>query len=82
MSDGDDITVVNGTLTATVAASAIAKGLVVTVVGTTAVPHADDVCLTLRIKRRADEVADTLGEDNHLYGVCTRPILNKLGTAT
>jgi len=38
------------------------------------------VCITMRIKRRADEAADTLGEDNHLLGLCVEYTSNKLGT--
>jgi len=36
----------------------------------------------MRIKRRADEAADTLGEDNYLLGLCMEYTSNKLGTAT
>ena len=71
----------DATLTATVAASATAKGLLVSSIGTTVVPHADDICMTIRVKRRADEAADTLGEDNHLFGVCFLYTSNKIGTA-
>ena len=72
----------DATLVNNFAASAIAKGLVISTIGTTAVPNAADVCLTMRIKRRADEAADTLGEDNHLHGLCIEYTSNKLGTAT
>jgi hypothetical protein len=72
----------DATLVDNFAASSTAKGLVVSTIGTTAVPNAADVCLTMRIKRRADEAADTLGEDNHLHGLCVEYTSNKLGTAT
>lgn len=72
----------DATLVDNFAASATAKGLVISTIGTTAVPNAADVCLTMRIKRRADEAADTLGEDNYLFGLCVEYTSNKLGTAT
>jgi hypothetical protein len=72
----------DATLVDNFAASATAKGLVVSEIGTTAVPHADDICVTLRIKRRADEAGDTLGEDNQLFGICMSYYSNKLGQAT
>lgn len=71
----------DATLTDTVAASGTAKGLVVSSVGTTVVPNANDVCLTLRIKRRADEAADTISADIHLFGVCLIYTSNKRGEA-
>lgn len=72
----------DATLVNNFAASGTAKGLTVSAIGTTAVPNSNDVCLTMRIKRRADEAADTLGEDNHLHGICIEYTSNKLGTAT
>ena len=71
--------VATGTLTNTVAASTIAKGFVVSSIGTTVVPHTSDICITVRVKRRADLAGDTLGEDNHLFGVCFSYVSNKLG---
>lgn len=70
-----------GTLTQTVAASTTAKGLVVSSIGTIT-PHADDVCVTIKVKRRADLGADTLNEDNHLFWVGFKYTSNKLGEAT
>jgi hypothetical protein len=72
----------DATLVNNFAASATAKGLVISEIGTTAVPHANDICVTLRIKRRADEAGDTLSEDNYLFGICMQYYSNKLGTAT
>jgi len=72
----------DATLVDNFAASSTAKGLVISEIGTTAVPHADDLCVTLRIKRRADEAGDTLEEDNQLFGICMEYVSNRLGTAT
>lgn len=72
----------DATLTGNFAASSVAHGLVVSETGTTAVPNTNDVCTTLRIKRRADEAADTLGEDNYLLGVCFQYVSNKRGSVT
>jgi len=78
--ENEDMSVAaDATLTATVAASATAKGFVLSSIGTTVAPHANDTCVTIRIKRRADEAADTLGEDNHLFGVCFGYVANKFG---
>jgi len=71
----------DATLADNFAASATGYGLAVSLIGTTAAPAETDVCLTMRIKRRADEVADTLGEDNYLLGLCAEYVSNKLGTA-
>ena len=78
--DEDMTAAADATLVDNFAASSTANGLVVSEVGTLAVPHANDVCITMRIKRRADEAADTLGEDNHLLGLCVEYTSNKLGT--
>ena len=59
----------DGTLTATIPASAVAKGLSLSLIGE-AIPSPTDFCVTIRVKRRADLIGDTLGEDNHLFGVC------------
>ena len=71
----------DATLVDNFAASTTAKGLVMSTIGTTVVPNASDVCLTMRIKRRADEAADTLGEDNYLFGLCVEYTSDKLGTS-
>ena len=78
--DEDMTAAADATLVDNFPASSTANGLVVSEVGTLAVPHANDVCITMRIKRRADEAADTLGEDNHLLGLCVEYTSNKLGT--
>ena len=69
------------TLVDNFAASGTAKGLVVSTLSPTNPPSATDICVSMRVKRRADEVADTLGEDCQLYGVCMVYTKNKLGTA-
>ena len=70
------------TLVDNFAASGTAKGLIVSSQTLSSAPSSTDVCLSLRIKRRADDENDTLGEDNHLHGVCFEYTANKLGTAT
>jgi len=63
----------------TQAASTTAEGMVMTTF-TLAAPHTDDVCLHLRIRRRADLDADTInGADVELHGVCMTFTSNKLG---
>jgi hypothetical protein len=80
--DEDMTAAADATLVDNFAASNTADGLTLSTVGTLAVPNANDVCVTMRIKRRADEAADTLGEDNYLLGLCMEYTSNKLGTAT
>jgi len=70
----------DATLTATVACSGTGGGLLISSLGTTAVPHADDACITVRIKRRADEAADTISAVCYLFGVCFNYKSNKLGS--
>ena len=63
----------------TQAASATAEGMVMTTM-TLVVPHADDVCLHLRIRRRGDLAGDTCnGVDVELHGICMTFTSNKLG---
>lgn len=62
--------------------SGTAEGFVITTF-TLAAPSATDVCLHLRIKRRADLAADTINGDTvELHGICMNFTSNKLGTAT
>jgi len=70
----------DATLSNTVAASAVANGLVVSDIGWTAVPNVNDKCLSVRIKRRADLAGDSLNEDNHFYGICFVYTSNSRGT--
>lgn len=60
--------------------SGTAEGLVLTTF-TLAVPDANDACLHLRIKRRADLGGDTIdGDTVELHGICLNFTSDKLGT--
>ena len=62
--------------------SAVANGLTLSTFPLVA-PSATDVCIHLRIKRRADLAADTINGDTvELFGICLNFTTNKLGTAT
>ena len=79
--DEDTTVAADATLTSNATSSATAEGMVTTTF-TLAAPSATDVCLHLRIKRRADLVADTLAVDAELHGICMNFTSNKLGGAT
>lgn len=79
--DEDVTAAAQGTLQVTTAASAVADGLVRSTV-TLAAPDVTDYCLHMRIKRRADLGADTLGDVASLSGICMTYTSDKLGTAT
>ena len=68
----------DGTLVDNFAASSTAYGLVLSTVGSFSISSSDK-CITLRIKRRADEIGDTLNEDCYLMGICFTYYANKLG---
>lgn len=69
----------DATLVDDFAASSEAAGLVQSLMGDITVPEAN-VCMTIRIKRRADEVEDTLGEANHLHGMLLKYVSTSRGT--
>lgn len=69
------------TLVNNFAASTTAHGLVQSNIGIVTA-GASDVLLLMRIKRRADELGDTLGEDNHLHGIAIRYTSTTRGTTS
>ena len=80
--DVDDTLLASTDANSTQAASSTAEGMVLTTMALAA-PHADDDCIHLRIRRRADLAGDTLnGVDVELHGICMSFTSDKLGEAT
>ena len=79
---GADDTLLSSTDADASVSSATAEGLVLSTFPLVA-PSATDACLHLRIKRRADLVADTINGDTvELLGICLSFTSDKLGLAT
>lgn len=79
---GADDTLLSSTDADASTSSATAEGMVASTFPLVA-PSATDICLHLRIKRRADLPADTINGDTvELMGICLSFTSNKLGTAT
>lgn len=77
---GADDTLLSSTDADASTSSATAEGMVLSTFPLVA-PSATDVCLHLRIKRRADLAADTINGDTvELHGICMGFTSDKLGT--
>lgn len=81
LSPGDDVdsNSPDSTITNVVKSSGTADALKVTNIGSCSTFSETDEILTMRIKRRADSVSDTLATDAYLLGIYIRYVSNKLG---